>query len=175
MLFSDLFSVLEKERRRYENFKTWQRENLPEFNGKVLTQKRPSHIYPSSVAWKFDGEVDRKVWQPVKGWDGYYEPNKRTKAGKAIRERIDEARGEVFSRWDFFDMFKIDLPPYGKCKEFILPTGFFFDDSIYMFFDDGNYDDICKKCAGLFVEISKYEFAEKATDYGMQTPLDIFF
>lgn len=162
-MFSGLFTVLFKEKQRYTNFAKWQDENLPKFNGDVLKQRHPWHLYPRVVAWKFEGEVDDKVWQEVKGFPGYYEPKKRTKAGKEMRQRILDASGSVFNRISFFDMFHTSIPCYWQ--SFTVPTGFCHENVIYMCFDDGNYKDISEKCAGMFEEITRGEWEKAAVAY----------
>lgn len=162
-IYSKLFTILTTEGLRDINFKRWMRENLPEYNGNVLVHRSPWYIYANVEAWKFDGEVDRNTWQPVKGHEGYYEPNKRTKAGKAMRERISQARGERYNRLDFFDLFKTTVPLYGR--EFTVPTGFVFDGVCYMMFDDGSYKDISEKMAGQFTEITHGEWESTAEKY----------
>ena len=163
MMFAELFTILHGEQQRMESFKKWQKENLPEFGGEVLTQRSPWYIFADTVAWKFMGEVDTKTWQEVKGFPGYYETKRRTKAGKAMQERINEARGKRFNRMDFFDMFRTQVPHYGR--EFTVPTGFCHDNVIYMCFDDGNYKDISEKCAGMFEEITRGEWEKAAVAY----------
>ena len=163
LLFAELFKILSDEAQRNANFKKWQEENLPQFNNDVLVQRSPWYIYSDVVAWKFEGEVDSKTWQPVKGWAGYYEPNKRTKAGKTMRERISEARGQRFNRMSFFDIFKTSTPRYGR--EFTVPKGFIFKNVIYMEFDDGNYKDISSRLAGHYTEITRGEWEQTADAY----------
>lgn len=162
LIYSKLFTAIATEGLRNINFQKWQVENLPEFNNDVLTQRSPLYIYADVVGWKLTGEVDKKVWQPVKGWEGYYEPNKRTKAGKAMRERIYEARGERFNRMEFFDMFGTSMPVGGK---FTVPNGFAYDGVCYMVFDDANYKDISTNMAGQFEEITLGEWKTAANAY----------
>lgn len=162
LIYSKLFAAIATERLRDINFQKWQVENLPEFNNDVLTQRSLRYIYADVVGWKLTGEVDKKVWQPVKGWEGYYEPNKRTKAGKAMRERIYEARGKRFNRMEFFDMFGTSMPVGGK---FTVPNGFAYDGVCYMVFDDANYKDISTKMAGQFEEITRREWETAANAY----------
>ena len=162
-LFSGLFTVLSEEKQRVINFEKWQVVNLPNYNFNVLTQQSPYHLFKSPVAWKFEGEVDNKVWQEVKGFPGYYEPNKRTKAGKEMRQRILDASGNAFNRFSFFDMFHTSHPFDGRT--FMLPMGFCHENVIYMYFDDWNYNDICEKCPSMFEEITRAEWVEAASSY----------
>jgi hypothetical protein len=162
LLFSGLFDIINGERERNNQFREWQVKNLPEFNNDVLTHRSPWYMYADVVAWKFAGEVDTKTWQEIKGWKGYYEPNKRTKAGKAMRERIYEARGERFNRMEFFDMFGTSMPVPGQ---FTVPNGFVYDGVCYMVFDDANYKDISTKMAGQFEEITLGEWKAAADAY----------
>ncbi len=156
-LFSKLFDALETDRLRNINFKKWQTENLPEFNGDILTRRSPWYLYSDIVGWRLEGEIDKKVWQPVKGFDEYYEPNKRTKVGKAMRERIYAARGKRLNCLDFFDIFGTSAPM--GSHRFIVPKGFIYDGVCYMWFDDANYDDISTKMAGQFEEITHGEWS----------------
>lgn len=162
-LFSELFNIFNDELERQNQFRKWQVENLPEFNGNVLTQRSPWYMYSNVVAWKFLGEVDMKTWQNVRGFEGYYEPNRRTKAGKEMAKRINLAIGHRFNRFGFFDIFKTSIPCYGR--EFTLPTGFVFDDVVYMCFDDGNYNDIKNNLEGHFSEITRSEWEAAAKAY----------
>ena len=162
LIYSKLFAAIATEGLRNINFQKWQAENLPEFNNDVLIQRSPWYIYAEVVGWKLTGEVDKKVWQPIKGWEGYYEPNKRTKAGKAMRERIYEARGKRFNRMAFFDMFGTSMPVGGQ---FTVPNGFAYDGVCYMVFDDANYKDISTKMAGQFEEITRGEWEAAANAY----------
>lgn len=162
LIYSKLFAAIATEGLRNINFQKWQAENLPEFNNDVLTQRSPWYIYAEVVGWKLTGEVDKKVWQPIKGWEGYYEPNKRTKAGKAMRERIYEARGKRFNRMEFFDMFGTSMPVGGK---FTVPNGFAYDGVCYMVFDDANYKDISTKMVGQFEEITRGEWEAAVNGY----------
>lgn len=164
LIYSKLFEVLINEGLRYSNFKKWQVENLPEFNNDVLVRRSPWYMFADVVGWKLTGEVDKKVWQPIKGWEGYYEPNRRTKAGKAMRERIYDARGKRFNRLDFFDMFGTSIP---ASREFAVPTGFVYCGVCYMSFDDANYKDISTKMAGQFEEITRGEW-EAAFEFAMK-------
>ena len=162
LIYGKLFAAIATEGLRNINFQKWQAENLPEFNNDVLTQRSPWYIYAEVVGWKLTGEVDKKVWQPIKGWEGYYEPNKRTKAGKAMRERIYEARGKRFNRMEFFDMFGTSMPVGGQ---FTVPNGFAYEGICYMVFDDANYKDISTKMAGQFEEITRGEWEAAANAY----------
>lgn len=99
LIYSKLFAAIATEGLRNINFQKWQVENLPEFNNDVLTQRSPWYIYADVVGWKLTGEVDKKVWQPVKGWEGYYEPNKRTKAGKAMRDASTRHEASDLTAW----------------------------------------------------------------------------
>lgn len=171
MMYAELFTILHDERQRLESFDKWQRENLPEFGGEVLKQRSPWYIFADTVAWKFTGEVDTKTWQEVKGFPGYYETKRRTKAGKAMQERINEARGKRFYRMEFFDLFKTSTPFYGR--EFTVPNGFIgADDCIYMVFDDGNYKDITEKMCGQFTEITRGDWEKAASEYNVSTSKD---
>lgn len=163
LLFSELFNIINGEQERNKQFKKWQVENLPEFNNDVLTQRSPFYMYAEVVGWKFVGEVDIKTWQEVKDWPGYYEPKRRTKAGKIMAERILKARGQRFNRLSFFDIFRTSIPCYGR--SFTVPTGFIFNNIIYMCFDDGNYKDIKEHFAGHYVEITHGEFDEIVKAY----------
>ena len=154
LIYGKLFEVVTNEALRYKDFKKWQVKNLPEFNGDVLTRRSPWYLYVDVVGWRLTGEVDKQVWQPIKGWEEYYEPNKRTKAGKAMRERIYEARGNRFNRMGFFDMF--GTTPAGR--EFTVPYGFVYDGVCYMRFDDDNYRDVSTKMAGQFEKITRVEY-----------------
>lgn len=159
-MYAELFKILIDERLRMESFKKWQVDNLPEFGGKVLKESSPWYIFADTVAWKFIGAVDMKTWQEVKGFPGFYETKRRTKAGMAMQERINEARGKRFNRLHFFDLFRTSTPRYGRA--FIVPNGFIGSDgSIYMEFDDGNYKDITEKMCGQFTEITRGDW-EKA-------------
>ena len=162
LLYGKLFAAIMSEGLRNINYQKWQAENLPEFNGDVLTQRSPWYIYADVVGWKFAGDVDRKVWQPIKGWEGYYEQNKRTKAGKAMRERIMEARGKRFHRTELFDMFATSMPIGG---EFTVPNAFAYDGICYVVFDDRNYKDITDKLSGQFEEITRGEWEAAAQAY----------
>lgn len=162
MLFGPLFDIFHGEAERERNFNRWQKENLPEF-GEILTQNSPYLLYGRIIGWQLLGEVDRKVWQPFNGYEGFYEPNRRTKAGKAMREKISEAMGKVFNRLDFFDMFHTQIPIYGQ--GFTVPNGFVYDNCIYMHFDDRNYADIKEKCQGQFEEITRGEYEERYNEY----------
>ena len=162
-IYSKLFATITTEGLRQINFKKWQIENLPEFNNKVIVQHSPWYLYPSVIAWKFTGEVDTKMWQPMKGFDGFYEPNKRTKAGKEMRKKINEAQGKRFNRMGFFNFFETDIPMYGK--SFTIPNGFIYHGVIYMVFDDGNYKDISTKMKGQYTEITHGEWDEAANAY----------
>ena len=163
LIYGQLFAILTEDGLRNIMFKKWQVENLPEFNDDVLIQNNPWYLYPTVVAWKFAGEVDTKTWQPLKGWAGYYEPNKRTKAGKAMRDKIAEAQGKRFNRLGFFDLFQTTTPRYGS--EFTVPKGFIYQGVIYMVFDDGNYKDISTKLAGQYTEITRQEWEEAGVAY----------
>ena len=155
-MYGELYDILQKEQKRHEDFKEWQVNNLPPFNAKVLSQRSPFYIYPNTVGWKFEGDVDPKVWQNVKGWPDYYEPNKRTKAGKAMRSKINQQYVGRLHRFGFFDIFKTTIPRYGK--SFTVPIGFIYEDAIYFVFDDGNYKDIKEHCAGMYTEITHGEW-----------------
>ena len=155
-IYSKLYKILTTESLRYINFKIWMLENLPEYNGNVLVHLSPFYIFGNIEAWKFVGEVDRNTWQPVKDHEGYYEPNKRTEAGKAMRKRISDAIGVRYNRFGFFDLFKTFAPR--DCLEFTMPTGFVFDGVCYMMFDDANYKDISVMMAGQFTEITNGEW-----------------
>jgi hypothetical protein len=161
-LFGKLSDVINGELQRIDQFRKWQKENLPEFNGEALLRRSTWYLYSDVVAWKFSGTVDTKAWQEVKGFPGYYEPKKRTKAGKEMAERINKARGQQLHRFGFFDIFKTS-PQYG-C-EFIVPNGFIYGNVVYMCFDDVNYKDICEKCAGMFEEITRGEWEKAAHAY----------
>ena len=159
-MYAGLFAILHGEQERRESFIKWQTRNLPEFGGEVLKRRSPWYIFADTVAWKFTGEVDAKTWQEVKGFPGYYEPKRRTKAGKAMQERISEARGKRFQRLGFFDLFKTSIPD----RKFSVPNGFIGTDGcIYMTFDDGNYKDITEKMCGQFTEITRGDW-EKAVN-----------
>ena len=165
-MYAKLFDILKKEEQRNEDFIKWQEENLPEFNHNTLTQRSPWYIYSSVVGWKFEGDIDRKTWKEVKDWPGYYEPNKRTKAGKEMQERILKARGQRFNRLGFFDLFKTTTPRYGQ--SFTVPIGFIYEDAIYFVFDDGNYKDIKEHCAEMYTEITHGEWDELIDKYNKQ-------
>ena len=137
-MYAELFDILTKEEQRNEDFKKWQVDNLPEFNHNILSQRSPWYIYDNVVGWKFEGDIDRKTWKEVKDWPGYYEPNKRTKAGKEMQERILKAIGHRFNRFGFFDIFKTTTP---------------------------NYNDIKKNCAGMYTEITHGEWNELIDKY----------
>lgn len=162
-MYAELFDILTKEEQRNEDFKKWQVENLPEFNHNILSQRSPWYIYDNVVGWKFEGDIDRKTWKEVKDWPGYYEPNKRTKVGKEMQERILKARGHRFNRLGFFDLFKTTTPRYGQ--SFTVPIGFIYEDAIYFVFDDGNYKDIKEHCAGMYMEITHGEWDELIDKY----------
>lgn len=154
LLYSKLFAALATEGLRNINFQKWMAENLPEFNDDVMTLRLPWYTFAEVVAWKFTGKVDKKVWKLVKGWPGYYEPNRRTKEGKSMRERIWKARGNRLNRKEFLDIFGISMP---VGSQFTLPDGFAYDGICYMVFDDANYKDITTKLAGQFEEITLEE------------------
>ena len=155
-MYAELFDILKKEEQRNEDFK----------NDNILTQYSPWYLYPSVVGWKFEGDIDRKTWKEVKGWPGYYEPNKRTKAGKEMQKRILKAIGHRFHRLDFFDTFKTTIPVYGQ--SFTIPRCFIYENAIYMAFDDGNYKDIKEHCAGMYTEITHGEWEDLTDKYNNQ-------
>ena len=152
-LWTSLFTILSEEEQRSENYIKWQRENLPEFDDKVLQQRHSYCLYPYAVAWKFKGNVDAKVWKPVKGYPEYYKPNKRTKVGKEMQAKINEACGKMFNRIRFFDIFKTNIPRYGSA--FTMPTGFISKGEIYMLFDEGNYKDIMDNFGTMVEELTR--------------------
>ena len=160
-LWTSLFLIMDEEQKREENYRKWQRENLPAFDEEVLQERHYYCMYPYPVAWKFKGEVDAKVWKPVKGYPGYYEPNNRTKVGKAMQEEIATARGKMFNRLGFFDIFKTGIPRYGA--SFTVPNGFYNKGEIYMMFDDGNYKDIMDNFSGMVEEMTRGQW-EKALE-----------
>ena len=162
MMFSPLFTIFHDEAEREKNFNRWQKENLPEF-GQVLSQKSSYELYARVIGWQFKGEVDKKVWQPIKGYEDCYEPNRRTKAGKQMREAIADARGHIYNRLGFFDLFKTSIPVYGQ--SFTVPNGFVYNKSVYMHFDDRNYNDIKEKCLNQFEEITRGQYEEAFNHY----------
>jgi len=157
-IYGKLSQIFIEEDQRNKSFKKWMTEHLPPFNGDVITERMAWSLSVVVVGWKFDGEVDSKTWQPMKEFPDYYEPNRRTKAGKRMRERIYAAMGNMFNCINFFEMFGTSIPYYGK--SFTVPKGFLHNDTVYMIFDDANYNDISKNMAGQFTEITTGEFNE---------------
>ena len=99
----------------------------------------------------------------MKEFPDYYEPNRRTNAGKRMRERIYAAIGNMFNCINFFEMFGTSIPYYGK--SFTVPKGFLHNDAVNMIFDDANSNDISKNMAGQFTEITTGEFNEALDSY----------
>lgn len=161
-LFAKLHLPLIVDFQRHFNFLQWQVENLPDFNGDVLKQSNVYYLYPEIVGWKFSGEVDKRLWKPVRGHDGYYAPNKRTKEGEKLSATISDVRGKRFDRWDFFSIFKIDhfLP-----ARFFLPYGFCYGDIVYMDISDRFYQDIRQNWEGEYEEISYGEWRRNFEAY----------
>ena len=166
-LSAELKKILSTEKERAYKFKIWQKENLPEFNNEVLTQRHPWYLYPDVVAWKFTDVVNSATWQEIKGWPGYYEPKKRTKAGKEMAERIRAARGLRYNRVGFLDMFKVNSDVIGR--EFVVPTGFVYQDSVYMCFDDCCYEKIMQQFNRDIVEITHGQWVETAKAYNEES------
>lgn len=162
IMFAPLFTIFNNEAEREKNFNRWQKENLPEF-GQVLSQRSSYELYARVIGWQFKGEVDKKVWQPIKGYEDCYEPNKRTKAGKRMRECIMQARGAIFNRLGFFDVFHTSIPVFGQ--PFTVPSGFVYNNTIYMHFDDRNYEEIKEKCIGQYEEITRGQYEEEHSKY----------
>lgn len=154
-IYGDLYDVFATDNIRNINFVKWQQKNLPEYNREVLTQRSVLWLQPIIVGWKFVGEVDKKTWQPVKGFEGYYAPNLHTKAGRDMNTSILIAQGERYCRLDFFKMFKTS---HHFGRKFVAPYGFAHRGVCYMMFDDGCYRDIQQKMAGKYEEISREEF-----------------
>lgn len=162
IMFAPLFTIFNNEAEREEKFNRWQKENLPEF-GQVLSQRSSYELYARVIGWQFKGNVDKKVWQPIKGFEDCYEPNKRTKAGKKMREMIAEARGHIFNRLGFFDIFHTNIPIFGQ--PFTVPTGFVYNDAVYMHFDDRNHNDIKEKCCDQYEEITRGQYEQEYNKY----------
>ena len=160
-LWTSLFIIMDEEQKRAEKYILWQRDNLPAFNDEVLQERHHYCMYPYAVAWTFEGDVDAKVWRKVKGYPGYYEPNNRTKFGKAMQEEIATARGKMFNRIKFFDIFKTSIPRFGS--SFVIPNGFYNKVEIYMIFDDGNYIDVINNFPDMVEEITRGQW-EKAME-----------
>ena len=170
LIYGKLSAILKEEGLRNIRFHQWQVKNLPKFDGKRLIQNHPWYMYPNVVAWKFTGEVDPKTWQATKGWDGYYEPNRRTKAGKDMRKKIIEAQGKRFNRLDFFDLFQTHP---SLSREIKVPNGFIYHDIIYMEFGDECYKDISTKLAGQYTEITNSEWDEVCDAYMIEQKNDL--
>lgn len=157
-LYEQLFKILDKEFIRESQFESWMKDNLPEFNGNCLVEHNPWYMYATVFAWKFTDEVDKNIWIPLKGYEGYFVPNKRTKAGKAMYASIIDAMGMRFHRMDFFDIFQTTIPV--NRREFTVPNGLMYNGDIFMFFDDGNYKDISTKFKEQIIEMTASEFLE---------------
>lgn len=155
-LYEQLFEILDQEFNRESAFETWMKDNLPEFNGDCLVKHSLLYMYATVVAWKFTHEVDKNIWKPLKGYEGYFVPNKHTKAGKAMDASIVKARGKRFHRLKFFDIFQTTIP-VGR-SNFVIPNGLMYNGDIFMMFDDENRKDIFKNFKEQIIEIASWQF-----------------
>lgn len=162
-MYDKVSGVIKLERKRNRNYNKWQVENLPDFNKDVLVRFSAWYMYDEVIAWKFVGIVNRKVWQPFKGYDGFYEPNKRSNAGKAMNTLIKLARGNPYNRLDFYDLLGITMPI--DRARFKIPNGFLCKGIVYMIFDDSSHNEITTKLAGQFEEITYGEWQEAIEEH----------
>ena len=99
-------------------------------------------------------KVDTNKWKPLKDNNQYYIPNKRTKIGKEIANKLSQQRQS--SVFHLFDILGVDSP----CQ-FKFPQFFVLDNIIILYLDD-RFDMIQNQDV---IEITRTEFEQHIDDY----------
>ena len=118
-----------------ENY-TLIKQRYPKWNGHFLGWKGQQNFDRTTkyVGLGFDNveDVDLKVFKPDKNNDGFYVPNKRTKAGKACSEFFNSLK-----RSSYFDFMDIVFGSDVCYNRFVFPfMEIGADDNLYFYLDD---------------------------------------